>query len=214
MVCWKCWNWNKAVGVGCNRQRRCAPVFEAPGLPRLTHAHVPCAPRSFPQLKFAPQANILLPRKLRAGTASLLLSSSYTDNPIPDGKLNSQKASKSFLALSALSSRRPLASTSISRLTLHPSRIASTLRLGTRSSFRYLSSSSTLPAMAEVKWTGPLVRKTFLDYFAERGHAIGKPSPLPLPSLCRMRPVRCTSSDACVDIALPRSPVVVGRPAQ
>ncbi|KAL2122835.1 hypothetical protein VTJ04DRAFT_3290 [Mycothermus thermophilus] len=26
--------------------------------------------------------------------------------------------------------------------------------------------------MAEVKWTGPLVRKTFLDYFAERGHAI------------------------------------------
>lgn len=28
--------------------------------------------------------------------------------------------------------------------------------------------------MAEVKWTGPLVRKTFLDYFAERGHSIGK----------------------------------------
>ncbi|KAL2022752.1 hypothetical protein VTK56DRAFT_4568 [Thermocarpiscus australiensis] len=26
--------------------------------------------------------------------------------------------------------------------------------------------------MAEVKWTGPLVRKTFLDYFAERGHTI------------------------------------------
>ncbi|KAK4110410.1 hypothetical protein N656DRAFT_799929 [Canariomyces notabilis] len=26
--------------------------------------------------------------------------------------------------------------------------------------------------MAEVKWTGPLVRKTFLDFFAERGHSI------------------------------------------
>jgi alanyl-tRNA synthetase len=27
-------------------------------------------------------------------------------------------------------------------------------------------------AEAEVKWTGPLVRKTFLDFFAERGHTI------------------------------------------
>lgn len=36
--------------------------------------------------------------------------------------------------------------------------------------------------MAEVKWTGPLVRKTFLDFFAERGHSIGKtPPPLNTP---------------------------------
>lgn len=34
--------------------------------------------------------------------------------------------------------------------------------------------------MAEVKWTGPLVRKTFLDFFAERGHSIGK-APLSQP---------------------------------
>ncbi len=39
---------------------------------------------------------------------------------------------------------------------------------------RFYSQSSTLPNMAEVKWTGTLVRKTFLDYFAERGHSIGK----------------------------------------
>lgn len=29
--------------------------------------------------------------------------------------------------------------------------------------------------MADIKWTGARVRKTFLDYFAERGHSIGKP---------------------------------------
>lgn len=46
--------------------------------------------------------------------------------------------------------------------------------------YRFYSQSSTLRAMAEVKWTGPRVRKAFLDYFAERGHSIGKESP-PLP---------------------------------
>lgn len=47
-----------------------------------------------------------------------------------------------------------------------------------RSGYRCYSSSSTststLPTMSEVKWTGPHVRKTFLDFFAERGHSIGK----------------------------------------
>jgi hypothetical protein len=43
-------------------------------------------------------------------------------------------------------------------------------------SYRYYSSRHpTSPTMAEVKWTGPLVRKTFLDFFAERGHSIGRP---------------------------------------
>lgn len=43
-----------------------------------------------------------------------------------------------------------------------------------RNGYRFYSRSSTLPTMAEVEWTGPRVRKTFLDYFAERGHSIGK----------------------------------------
>jgi alanyl-tRNA synthetase len=53
-------------------------------------------------------------------------------------------------------------------------RIASILTNGRR----FYSRSSALPSMAEVQWTGPRVRKTFLDFFAERGHSIGKaPSP-------------------------------------
>ena len=58
-----------------------------------------------------------------------------------------------------------------------------------RNSYRFYSRSSTPPTMAEVKWTGPLVRKTFLDYFAERGHSIGKAPPPP----SRLHPALCTS---------------------
>lgn len=29
--------------------------------------------------------------------------------------------------------------------------------------------------MADIKWTGHQVRKTFFDYFKERGHTIGMP---------------------------------------
>jgi alanyl-tRNA synthetase len=62
-----------------------------------------------------------------------------------------------------------------------------------RISHRFYSQSSTLHAMAEVKWTGPLVRKTFLDFFAERGHSIGKAPPP------RITPrSRCTRLDARV----------------
>jgi hypothetical protein len=39
-------------------------------------------------------------------------------------------------------------------------------------------SSAAMPLDTQ-KWTAPLVRKTFLDYFAERGHTIGMPSPHP-----------------------------------
>ena len=41
--------------------------------------------------------------------------------------------------------------------------------------------------MAEVKWTGPLVRKTFLDFFAERGHSIGTSPSAPPPRVTRSR---------------------------
>jgi hypothetical protein len=55
-----------------------------------------------------------------------------------------------------------------------------------RNGYRFYSRSSTLPTMAEVEWTGPRVRKTFLDYFAERGHSIGKaPPPDPLQHACQ-----------------------------
>lgn len=75
---------------------------------------------------------------------------------------------------------------SLSRL-----RIVSTLRNG----YRFYSRSSTLPTMAEVKWTGPLVRKTFLDFFAERGHSIGKtPPPLGHPAL---RVSVCAQGNSC-----------------
>jgi len=38
--------------------------------------------------------------------------------------------------------------------------------------------------MADVRWTGHKVRKTFFDYFNERGHTIGMPAfPLPQPAL-------------------------------
>ncbi len=48
-------------------------------------------------------------------------------------------------------------------------------------SYYYSKSYSTLPAMADqVHWTGPRVRQTFLDFFAERGHTIGK---APCPSI-------------------------------
>jgi hypothetical protein len=72
-----------------------------------------------------------------------------------------------------------------------------------RNGYRFYSRSSTPPTMAEVKWTGPLVRKTFLDYFAERGHSIGKappspPSPLTAPCAARFCLFACTA-------VLPRS---------
>lgn len=35
--------------------------------------------------------------------------------------------------------------------------------------------------MSEVKWPAALVRKTFFDYFKERGHTIGTHSQLALP---------------------------------
>jgi hypothetical protein len=66
-------------------------------------------------------------------------------------------------------------------------RIASVSKIG----HRLYSQSSTLPTMAEVKWTGPRVRKTFLDYFAERGHTIGR---APSPSTPRCVPLfACTA---------------------
>ncbi len=56
-----------------------------------------------------------------------------------------------------------------------------------RNGYRFYSRSSTLPNMAEVKWTGPLVRKTFLDFFAERGHSIGTSPSAPPPRVTRFR---------------------------
>jgi len=51
----------------------------------------------------------------------------------------------------------------------------------TKNGFRSYSQSTTLPTMAEeTTWTGPKVRETFLNYFAERGHSIGMP---PSPTL-------------------------------
>ncbi|KAK4188527.1 alanine--tRNA ligase [Podospora australis] len=44
--------------------------------------------------------------------------------------------------------------------------------LNFRSGYRFYSSSRTLLAMAETKWTGAEVRKTFLNFFSERGHTI------------------------------------------
>lgn len=104
-----------------------------------------------------------------------------------------------------------------------------------RNGYRLYSRSSTLPTMAEVKWTGPLVRKTFLDFFAERGHSIGK-EPAPTPprdapqfapmSVCageRHAALRTTARDSsmlrfvsiCTSLtSLPRSALVVGRPSQ
>ncbi|KAK3383728.1 hypothetical protein B0T24DRAFT_60481 [Lasiosphaeria ovina] len=93
------------------------------------------------------------------------------------------------------------------------------------------SSSSSLPAMAEgVQWTGPLVRKTFFDFFAERGHTIGMPpSRCAHLGLCARRRTgahvcnfdwRCRASEssclefALTDLASLRSAIVVGRPSQ
>jgi alanyl-tRNA synthetase len=112
-----------------------------------------------------------------------------------------------------------------------------------RNGYRFYSRSSTPPTMAEVKWTGPLVRKTFLDYFAERGHSIGKapPSPPPPPlhpalhaSVCmhggsaekhRMDGMSLAfrpEADIHISVgfiwtsltSLPRSAIVLGRPSQ
>ncbi|KAI1488002.1 hypothetical protein F5X96DRAFT_110874 [Biscogniauxia mediterranea] len=41
---------------------------------------------------------------------------------------------------------------------------------------------STLATMSKPQWTGVGVRKTFLDYFEQRGHTIGTPSPSPSPA--------------------------------
>jgi len=55
-------------------------------------------------------------------------------------------------------------------------------------------SSTTSPIMTEVKWTGPLVRKTFLDFFAERGHTIGMSAQLfALPAVVAATPRWCTN---------------------
>ena len=48
--------------------------------------------------------------------------------------------------------------------------------LDQRGRYRFYSHSAS-PNMAEARWSGQLVRKTFLDYFKERGHTIGMPSP-------------------------------------
>lgn len=120
------------------------------------------------------------------------------------------------------------------------------VQLGRPSNFgighRFFSRSSTLRAMAEVKWTGPLVRKTFLDFFAERGHSIGKataPTPLPRDAMRCARlaaPMRSSAAQQtrqhiritvsktdmmafsicseCADQFALRSAVVLGRPSQ
>ncbi|KAK0633038.1 hypothetical protein B0T14DRAFT_418794 [Immersiella caudata] len=54
----------------------------------------------------------------------------------------------------------------------------------TRNGFRPYSKSSALQAMADQTWTGPKVRETFLNYFAERGHSIGMPPSPHAHSLC------------------------------
>ena len=124
----------------------------------------------------------------------------------------------------------------------YSSALTSLLRLRfvptSRNGYRFYSRSSTLPNMAEVKWTGPLVRKTFLDFFAERGHAIGRSPSAPPPRFTRFRsppwqfvqknriPLELLSSKTTpcalawlyLDLAdlavLPRSALVVGRPSQ
>lgn len=58
-------------------------------------------------------------------------------------------------------------------------RIVSASRYG----YRLYSRSSTPSIMTEVEWTGARVRKAFLDFFAERGHSIGKSLPLNTPPL-------------------------------
>jgi len=42
-----------------------------------------------------------------------------------------------------------------------------------RSRYRFFSSSPLHTMADQVHWTGPRVRQTFLDYFAERGHTVG-----------------------------------------
>lgn len=82
--------------------------------------------------------------------------------------------------------------------------IASTLNTG----YCLYSHQSSRPSsiMAGVEWTGPRVRKTFLDYFAERGHAIGTgpaiKTILILPMLCPAE-LTCTQTAAAMDKALP-----------
>ncbi len=75
-------------------------------------------------------------------------------------------------------------------------------------SYRFYSSRSITPTMAEVKWTGPLVRKTFLDFFAERGHSIGRTRapPLHCPSNTNQQPLHRPSP--------PRVASITTRPAR
>lgn len=74
------------------------------------------------------------------------------------------------------------------------------------SSSRLFSSSSsyfqsTLPAMATKQWTGVQVRKTFLDFFAERGHNVGMQTSLS-PHDCSID--RYPSPPPACPVALPR----------
>ena len=80
----------------------------------------------------------------------------------------------------------------------------------TRRGCRHYSQSFTLPDMAEeVHWTGPRVRQAFLDFFAERGHTVGRPTPRWRPTDGRFAPVtaqetqawRSSPSSTCPDAA-------------
>ncbi|KAK3694603.1 hypothetical protein B0T22DRAFT_368070 [Podospora appendiculata] len=99
----------------------------------------------------------------------------HKTGPIPPPQSTTSSRLENFRAATTA------ATTSTSANRLHPSSTSAWLGAGvhfrniptTRHSYRSYSQSSTLPAMAEVKWTGPVVRETFLKYFEERGHTIG-----------------------------------------
>lgn len=74
---------------------------------------------------------------------------------------------ENFRAVTAFAAAKPLLHFPLTGLHL---RIAPVSRNG----YRFYSRSSTPSTMAQVDWTGPRVRKTFLDFFAERGHTIGR----------------------------------------
>lgn len=145
------------------------PEPSTPLEPSPAPAH---APASTPTLAPTPASVLLAPRLSRLDSFTIEALCPTTANPtsscLQRRRPNTSPTSRASLS-SIPNSKSHIRLYSFSRTRLATRATASSARSSSSSS----AAAPPLPIMYEGKWTALTVRKTFLDYFAERGHTIG-----------------------------------------
>lgn len=155
--------WSSAYGPGTSGSRSCSGTRLPPAFKGLSH----CS-RTFHKYRGRTITRPIPPsslENLRAITTSSCKSTITCTPTTPTAATTTRTRTTRTTATTANTSTFP----ALERVTTGS---ASSRRLFSSSSS--LFQSSTLPAMAsDSQWTGVQVRKTFLDFFAERGHNVG-----------------------------------------